>query len=60
MKRKYGDRAGWARILEHTFTVAQVDLPAYRGIVTLYSMGRVRESLYQRIAAECPCFEAWG
>jgi predicted RNA-binding protein associated with RNAse of E/G family len=52
MKRKYGDRADWARILEHTFTVAQVDLPAYHGVVTLYSIGRVREPLYKTVAGD--------
>lgn len=52
MKRNYGDRADWARILEHTFTVAQVDLPAYRVVVALYSMGRVREPLYTPVAGD--------
>ncbi len=52
MKRKYGDRADWARILEHTFTVAQVDLPAFRGVVALYTMGRVREPLFKPVAGD--------
>lgn len=52
MKRKYGDRADWARILEHTFTVARVDLPAFRGVVTLYTMARVREPLYKPVAGD--------
>ncbi|HEX8729388.1 MAG TPA: DUF402 domain-containing protein [Ktedonobacterales bacterium] len=52
MKRKYGDRADWARVLEHTFTVARVDLPTYQGVVTLYSMGRVREPLFKPVAGD--------
>ena len=52
MKRKYGDRADWARTLEHTFTVARVDLPAYHGVVTLFSMERVREPLYKPVAGD--------
>lgn len=52
MKRKYGDRADWARILEHTFTVARVEQPAFCGVVTLYSMRRVREPLVKPAAGE--------
>lgn len=52
MKRKYGDRAGWARILAHTFTVARVEQPAFCGIVTLYSIQRVREPLFKPVAGQ--------
>ena len=52
MKRKYGDRSDWARILAHTFTVARVDQPAFSGVVTLYTMLRVREPLYKPVAGE--------
>lgn len=52
MKRKYGDRASWARILRHTFTVARVELPAFCGIVTLYSIKRVREPLFKPVAGQ--------
>lgn len=49
MKRRYGDRAGWAHILEHMFTMATMagaEPPAFCGIVTLYTMRRVRERLF--------------
>jgi hypothetical protein len=52
MKRKYGDRAGWARIAERAFTVAQIDLPAFSGVAALYTMLRVREPLYKPVAGE--------
>lgn len=52
MKRKYGDRPGWERITEHLFTVARVEQPAFSGVVTLYTMLRVRERLYKPVAGE--------
>jgi predicted RNA-binding protein associated with RNAse of E/G family len=52
VKRKYGDRADWARILERSFTVARVEQPAFCGVVTLYSMRRVRAPLFKAVAGE--------
>lgn len=52
MKRKYGDRPGWARVLAHTFTVARVERPAFAGVVTLYTMLEVRAPLYKPVAGE--------
>ncbi len=52
MKRKYGDRADWARIAASAFTVARVELPAFVGIVSLYTMLRVREPLYKLVCGE--------
>lgn len=49
MPRKYGDRAGWARIAEHTFTLARVETADFRGVAALYSMVRTREPLYKPI-----------
>lgn len=50
MKRKYADRAGWPRIKAHRFTAARVEVPAFHGVVALYSIVRVREPLYKPIA----------
>lgn len=52
MLRKYGDRAGWARIAASVYTVARVDLPAFSGVASLYTMLRVRERLYKPVAGE--------
>ena len=52
MKRKYGDRADWARIAASAFTVARVDLPAFSGVVSLYTMLRVHEPLYKPVCGE--------
>jgi predicted RNA-binding protein associated with RNAse of E/G family len=52
MPRKYGDRAGWARILASTFTVARVETPAFHGVASLYTMLRVRERLYKPVCGE--------
>ncbi|HZC07308.1 MAG TPA: DUF402 domain-containing protein [Ktedonobacterales bacterium] len=52
MKRTYGNRPGWSRILKHTFTVARVGLPAFNGFVTLYTMIDVREPLYKPVAGD--------
>lgn len=49
MPRKYGDRAGWARIAEHTFTLARVETADFRGVAALYTMLRVREPLYKPV-----------
>ncbi|MDE3229108.1 MAG: DUF402 domain-containing protein [Chloroflexota bacterium] len=49
MPRKYGDRADWARIAEHRYTLAQVETPTFRGVATLYTMLRVREPLYKPV-----------
>jgi predicted RNA-binding protein associated with RNAse of E/G family len=60
MPCKYGNRDGWARIAEHTFTVARVTTPAFRGIVSLYTMLRVREPLYKLVCGERTLIAADG
>lgn len=52
MPRKYGNRAGWQRIAESAFLVARVETAAFRGIVSLYTMLRVREPLYKPVCGE--------
>lgn len=60
MHRKYGNRDGWARIAEHTFTVARVLTPAFRGVVALYTMQGVREPLYKPVCGEQTLIAADG
>lgn len=50
MKRKYADHPGWRRIISCSFIAARVETPAFCGVVSLYSIYRVREPLYKPIA----------
>lgn len=50
MKRKYADRPDWRRIIACSFIAARVEAPAFCGVVSLYSIRRVREPLYKPIA----------
>lgn len=50
MKRKYANHPGWRRIVSCSFIAARVEMPAFCGVVSLYSVHRVREPLYKPIA----------
>lgn len=46
LKRKYGDRSNWSRILERRYAQDLLDDEDFKGYVTLIDMVKVKEPLY--------------
>lgn len=45
LKRKYGDRAGWMRVLKREYTQTYLETDSFTGHITLLKMIHVREPL---------------
>lgn len=48
IKRKFGDRADWQRVLKRTYTQSYFDSPEYRGYVTLLSIEKASQPLWTK------------
>ncbi|MGE8205509.1 DUF402 domain-containing protein [Heyndrickxia sp. NPDC080065] len=46
LKRKYGDRSDWKRILKRRYVQSYFELKEFSGYVTLLNMEKVKEQLY--------------
>jgi len=55
MKRKYGDRRDWARILASRYAVMALSMEEGGGVVALYQMDAVRDPLWVTLADKWIC-----
>ena len=45
LKRRYGDRSEWKRLLDKEYTQAFIDTEGFKGYVTLIKVNKVTEPL---------------
>ncbi|WP_318653409.1 DUF402 domain-containing protein [Paenibacillus rhizovicinus] len=55
MKRKYGDRADWRRVVERRYAQAYLETENFKGHVTLLELGKVTEPLWVDYAGTKVC-----
>ncbi|MGE8002383.1 hypothetical protein [Lysinibacillus sp. NPDC093216] len=46
LKRKYGDRAEWQRVIERKYSQSYLDTREFKGFITLLKATRVTEPLF--------------
>jgi uncharacterized protein len=55
IKRKYGDRAGWSRIINRSFIQARFDEEHFKGYATLLGINQVTAPLYVEYGNQSLC-----
>lgn len=60
MKRRWADRAGWARVLDRDFRVVRIETPEFTGHVTRLLLSQVSEPLYKCVGGRAYCLADSG
>ncbi|HWO75330.1 MAG TPA: DUF402 domain-containing protein [Bacillus sp. (in: firmicutes)] len=55
LKRKWGDRAGWKRVIERTYKQAYLDTNEFAGYITLLNIKKVSEPAFAKYDEEEIC-----
>ena len=55
LKRRYGDRSEWKRLLDKEYTQALIDTEGFKGYVTLIKVNKVTEPLYVKYKDQKIC-----
>lgn len=55
LKRKYGDRSDWKRVLEREYAQSYLETDHFKGYVSLLKIAKVKEPLYVKYSDQTIC-----